>query len=216
MTSSLSRIAVVSMAVLSVLVGLYSLRFAAVPWNIWLGIGPEIEGVVKAVPWQALTHMIVAPIALVVGPFQFLPRLRARRPRLHRWMGRTYVAACTIAGLGALATAPFASGGAVAGLGFGILAVLWIASTLGAWNAAMNRNFAAHRRLMRYSFAMTFAAVTLRLQIPIGVIFFHYASYGPLSVWLAYTSWIPNVLIVAIYNAVRRGRDFGAAQPAPA
>ena len=34
-------------------------------------------------------------------------------------MGRTYVAACTIAGVAALATAPYASGGPIAGIGFG-------------------------------------------------------------------------------------------------
>lgn len=216
MTSASSRLGYLLVASLSAGIALYSLRFVAVPWNVWFGIGPEIMGTVKRVPIQALTHMIVAPVALLVGPFQFWAGLRARRPALHRWMGRTYVAACTIAGLGALATAPFASGGPVAGLGFGILAVLWLAATLGAWNAAMKRDFVMHRRLMRYSFAMTFAAVTLRLQIPIGIIFFHFPSYGPLSPWLAYTSWIPNVLVVWAYNSFRRSRDMKGMQPAAA
>jgi hypothetical protein len=57
-----------------------------------------------------------------------------------------------------------------------------------------------HRLLMRFSYAMTFAAVTLRLQIPIGFAL-GYASYPAMSPWLAYTSWIPNVIAVAIYTA---------------
>jgi uncharacterized membrane protein len=216
MTSSTARIGYATVAFLSVGVALYSFRFAGVFWNIWPLIGPEIAGVVKSVPFQALTHMLIAPIALLVGPFQFWAGLRSRQPALHRFMGRTYVAACTIAGIAALATAPFASGGPVAGLGFGILAVLWVSTTLAAANAAMQRNFVRHRRLMRYSFAMTFGAVTLRLQIPIGIIFFHFSSYGPLSVWLAYTSWIPNVIAVWMYNTLRRSRDVGGMQPAAA
>ena len=195
-----AKIGYIALALLSVMVAVYSLRFVAVPWNIWLSVGPEIRSVIEHVPLQALAHMIAAPIALFVGPFQFLASVRARKPALHRWLGRVYVAACLTAGVAALATAPFASGGPIAGLGFGILAAAWIAATGGAWSAATKRNFTLHRRLMRYSFAMTFAAVTLRLQIPIGVIYFGFPDYATLSVWLAYTSWIPNVIAVWLYE----------------
>jgi hypothetical protein len=43
---------------------------------------------------------------------------------------------------------PYASGGPIAGLGFGILAVLWVGTTLGAWRAAVQRRFALHRLLI--------------------------------------------------------------------
>ena len=70
----------------------------------------------------------------------------------------------------------------------------------------MHRQFALHRLLMRFSYAMTFGAVTLRLQIPLGFVL-GYPSYSAMSVWLAYTSWIPNVIVVALYSmteALRR------------
>jgi uncharacterized protein (DUF983 family) len=51
---------------------------------------------------------------------------------------------------------------------------------------------------MRLSYAMTFGAVTLRLQIPLGFAL-GYTSYSQMSVWLDYTAWIPNVLIVMLY-----------------
>jgi hypothetical protein len=135
----------------------------------------------------------------MLGPFQFYPALRARFPRAHRWSGRIYVVACLIAGTGALATAPFASGGPVAGIGFGILALSWMGATCVAWQAALRRDFASHRLWMRFSYAMTFAAVTLRLQIPIGFAL-GFRDYSAMSVWLAYTSWIPNVVAVALYS----------------
>ncbi|MBV9542502.1 MAG: DUF2306 domain-containing protein [Alphaproteobacteria bacterium] len=202
MERGIGRFGLWTMGLLAVGVAVHAMRFVAVPAHIWLGVDEGIRSVIERVPLQALTHMIVAPIALFVGPFQFIPGLRAHRPQLHRWMGRTYVAACTIAGVGALATAPYASGGPVAAIGFATLAFLWITVTLGAWRAAMARNFDLHRLLMRFSYAMTFGAVTLRLQIP----FFFMAgfhSYTEASVWLAYTSWIPNVIVVWLWSMAR-------------
>jgi hypothetical protein len=194
------------MAILAAGVALYSLHYYGALVDSWLDVDPKIRAVIEHVPIQALTHMLIAPMALLLGPFQFFPGLRAKYPQAHRWSGRVYVAACVVAGTGGLATSPYASGGPVAGLGFGILAVLWLGTTLGAWRAAVQRQFALHRLLMRFSYAMTFGAVTLRLQIPIGLAL-GFPNYSAMSVWLAYTSWMPNVIVVALYSmtaALRR------------
>jgi hypothetical protein len=212
MGQRVSRLGMIAMTLLAAGVALFSLRFAAAPFGAWPGIDPDIRGVIEQFPARALIHMLVAPVALLIGPFQFLPNLRARYPRLHRGSGRIYVAACVIAGLGGLATAFHATGGTVAGFGFGLLAVLWIGVTLGAWRAAVQRRFQLHRLLMRFSYAMTCAAVTLRLQIPIGFAL-GAESYATMSPWLAYTSWIPNVIAVAIHAAAVQRR---AALPIPA
>lgn len=205
MGQRVSRIGMIAMTLLAAGVALTSLRFAGALFGVWPGIDPDIRGVIEQFPARTLIHMLVAPVALLIGPFQFLPNLRARYPRLHRTSGRIYVAACVIAGAGGLATAFHATGGPVAGFGFGLLAVLWIAVTLGAWRAAVQRRFALHRLLMRFSYAMTFAAVTLRLQIPVGFAL-GTESYAAMSPWLAYTSWIPNVIAVAIYSTAMQRR----------
>jgi uncharacterized membrane protein len=197
-----ARLGFVFMAVTSIGVALWSGRFVAVFNGLWPFIDPGIRSVVSAFPGRALTHMLIAPLALVLGPFQFMSSIRAKAPRVHRYIGRIYVASCVIAGLAGFATALHASGGPVAGWGFGILAVLWVGSTLGGLWAAMRRSFELHRLLMRLSYAMTFGAVTLRLQIPIGFML-GYSDYPAMSVWLAYTSWIPNVLAVLVYSGVR-------------
>ncbi len=49
------------------------------------------------------------------------------------------------------------------------------------WRAAVQRQFALHRLLIRFSYAMTFGAVTLRLQIPIGIAL-GYPNYSATSV----------------------------------
>lgn len=203
--NSLARSAPAIMALLAASVALYSLRLYGVLADDWLDVDLGIRAVIARVPIQALAHMLIAPIALFLGPFQFSPALRAKYPQAHRWSGRVYVAACAAAGTAALAASPYASGGPVAGLGFGILAVLWVCTTLGAWRAAVQRRFALHRLLMRFSYAMTFGAVTLRLQIPLGFAL-GYPSYSAMSVWLAYISWIPNVIVVTIYSLTGAAR----------
>jgi uncharacterized membrane protein len=201
MQSRAAKIGFAFMAITSVAVALWSERFFAVFNGLWPFIDPGIRGVVTAFPVRALTHMLIAPLALLLGPFQFIKALRAKAPRVHRCMGRIYVTCCVIAGVAGFATAFHASGGPVAGWGFGILAVLWVGSSLGGMWAAMQRKFELHRLLMSLSYAMTFGAVTLRLQIPVGFML-GYPGYPSMSVWLAYTSWIPNVLAVLAYFAL--------------
>ena len=69
---------------------------------------------------------------------------------------------------------------------------------------AVARRFELHRILMRFSYALTFGPVTLRIQIPLGFVFFGFTSYREMSVWLAYTSCIPNVLAVGLYTLATR------------
>src|SRR6266513_1922584 len=103
MEKRLSRFSYGFMAVSAVGVALYSLRYLGVPFGVWTLIDAGIAGVIAHVPFRALLHMLIAPIALLVGPFQFIPSLRARHPKLHRYLGRAYVASCVIAGVAALA-----------------------------------------------------------------------------------------------------------------
>jgi uncharacterized membrane protein len=187
------------MAALSVAVASFSFRLVAAPWDVWIVVDSAIRDVMTRVPLPMLAHAVFAATALLVGPFQFFGGLRRRRPGLHRATGRVYVTACVLAGMAALCVVPFASGGPVAGFGFGLLAVCWIATTIAAWRAATRRDFERHRALMRYSFAMTFAAVTLRLQIPLGIALFGFPDYATLSPYLSFTAWLPNVLAVWAY-----------------
>lgn len=213
MSRSLSSFGIKMMVFLSVGTALYSLRFAAIPWNIWLVVGDEIRALGERLPLPLLAHAMFASTALATGPFQFVAGLRARRPALHRWTGRVYVLACTCAGVAALILASSASGGPIAGTGFAMLGTLWITTTLAGWRAAVARNIDLHRMLMRYSFAMTFGAVTLRLQIPLGLALgFH--DYAVMSRVLAYSAWIPNVLAVWVWDSLR-SKPVSAATRAP-
>ena len=62
-------------------------------------MGPTSGHAVMTPYWQSMprfnqivlgVHAVLATLALVLGPFQFLPSLRQRRPRLHRRLGYAY------------------------------------------------------------------------------------------------------------------------------
>jgi uncharacterized membrane protein len=115
-------------------------------------------------PLAFYAHVGLAPLALTLMPFQFLPRLRARRPNVHRWIGRSYAVLVLLSGLGGLAMALGTETGSVAAAGFGLLAVLWVGTTAtGVWKARAG-DIAAHRKWMIRSAALIFAGVTLRLE----------------------------------------------------
>ncbi|MBC7367201.1 MAG: DUF2306 domain-containing protein [Undibacterium sp.] len=141
------------------------------------------------------THAIAASLALLLGPFQFVDRLRARAPRLHRGLGYTYlVAGVAVGGSSGILLARHSFGGFVSHLGFGLLACLWMITGVMATRAALQRRFEDHRVWMIRNFALTFAAVTLRLYL--GLFFaagLRFEDFYPAVAWLC---WVPNLIAV--------------------
>lgn len=139
-------------------------------------------------------HVFGAAVALMLGPLQFWGAWRARRPGLHRWMGRSYLAlGVGIGGLSGLALALQAFGGAWSRTGFSMLALLWVVTGAMALQRILHGDVPGHRRWMTRNFALTFAAVMLRLYLPATIM-------GGLSLEVAYPvvawlCWVPNLLV---------------------
>ncbi len=143
-------------------------------------------------------HISGAIVALAVGPWQFSARLRRRCPRWHRRIGVTYLLGCLVGGIGALLLAPVAYGGAVARLGFACLGVAWLVTGAAGLRMILHRRVADHRRWMVRSFALTFAAVTLRLLL-LAAEAAHLdlrTSYAVIA-WLC---WVPNLLLACWFT----------------
>ena len=188
-------------ACLSVGVAIFSYRLLLPGQPI---VSPDILGNLFARPWLAV-HALGSATALLVGMFQFLPAVRRARG-LHRWLGRIYAAGCIVGGAAGLVMSFGSTAGPIAGLGFGLLAVCWIYATTQAWRFARARRFDEHRRWMIRSFAMTFAAVTLRLYLPVApMLGFDFMDGYRLTAWV---SWIPNLIVVELW--MRRRAVFRA------
>lgn len=145
-------------------------------------------------------HTTLAPVALLIGVWQFLPA--TRRSWWHRWAGRLYVASVLLSAISGFVIAFTTTAGPVAATGFAILAVLWFGSTLQAYRLACAKDFQAHRRWMIRSYALTCAAISLRVILPLGMaagLEFLYAY------WIAaWGCWTINLVIAEILIARRR------------
>lgn len=172
-------------------------------------------------------HIFGAALALLLGPFQFIKGLRDRYPVLHRWIGRVYlVGGILLGGLGGLVVAQGTVAGLTGRVGFSLLALLWWLTGWQAYASIRQGRTQAHQDWMIRNFALTFAAVTLRLYIGLGMGLLSgavgtlYPDSGALFLdvyrtvpWLC---WVPNLLVAEAIVAKRRGRREKARRPQPA
>lgn len=155
---------------------------------------PDMRAAFEANRVVVYVHVFASSVALILGPFQFMDGLRARRLELHRWMGRLYLGVgVLLGGLAGLHMSLYAYGGLVSQLGFGALALGWLYTGVRAYLAIRAKDVASHRRWMVRNFALAFGAVTLRLWLPGSVaagVPFELAY--PAVAWLC---WVPNLVV---------------------
>ncbi|MEV0829351.1 DUF2306 domain-containing protein [Nonomuraea rubra] len=143
--------------------------FGAVLVTPYLGLDSGSSRIDVTGEWYyylLVAHIFTALVALVLGPLQFVPAIRARR-RVHRTIGRCYLLAGVLPS--ALAAVPVAllSGRVVTQVGLTVPAVLWLVTGWLAVRAARRRDFVRHRHWMMRNYALTFLAVTSRILVPL-------------------------------------------------
>jgi uncharacterized membrane protein len=166
-------------------------------------------------PWVA-SHFASGTVFAVIAPLQFWSGLRARRPALHRALGRVAVAAgaaMAVSGVAVAYTAPArpVSEAIFMTVLFGGFAVFLALAV----RAALARDFAAHRAWMARVAATGLGAITQRLVFPplaaaVGI-------DGRDTFWQVFISaaWIAWALNMALAEAWLR-RTSPAPRPLPA
>jgi uncharacterized membrane protein len=110
-----------------------------------------------------LAHVIPAMLFMILGPLQFVKRLRAKHPEIHRWSGRVFLLSSGVVGITGLR---MALGKTIGGLDekaaillFGTFFLVALSKAL--WHA-MHREFARHREWMIRGYAIGLAVATIR------------------------------------------------------
>lgn len=145
------------------------------------------------------SHVLIAGLILVAGLFQLHPASRSRFSKAHKLVGYFYVMGILLfSAPGALVMSLFINRGPMVLASFILQSLLWFYFTAMAFQRVRTGDIAAHREWMWRSYALTFAAVTLRVYI-----FFVSWSYDlsqPTAyATLAWLSWVPNLLIVEVF-----------------
>jgi len=148
----------------------------------------ENVGVILAV------HMITGGLAILLVPIQVSRMWRRGDRRKHVYLGWLLVPIVAIA---ALTTPPISfnmNEPFWSELGFAMGSIAWFcALVMGIWSIK-TKQFERHRRWMVMMAALSFGAVSFRLQLPILRLFWDMDVVFP---YLGWTCWVPNVLVVA-------------------
>ena len=144
-------------------------------------------------------HVLGGILALLIGPFQFVGRLRRRFVPMHRFMGATYVASATALGVTGLILAPTAYTGLVASAGFTVLDLAMLFTTFTAVRMIVAGRYGEHRRWMIRSFSLIMAGVMLRVLsmtssglAAVGIVDFSFETAYAAIAWLC---WVPNLML---------------------
>ncbi len=149
------------------------------------------------------THIIGAAFALFVGWVQFNSKLRIKNLKWHQKIGKLYVITSLLSSMASIYIGFYASGGLIPTLGFITLGAIWFCLTVSGFIAIMNKRIAQHQKMMMYSYACCFAGVTLRLYLPVLIIYFgDFILAYKVVAWLC---WVPNLLVASlIIKSIKR------------
>lgn len=156
-------------------------------------------------------HFAAGGIILALGCIQFVERIRARYPAVHRWIGRVYVTAAFLAGIGGLTfiAAKGTIGGTTMDVGFGIYGVLTAAAAIETYRHARARRLDIHRAWAMRLFALAIGSWLYRMEYGFWFLLADGAGHakdfsGPFDKLMAFFFYVPNLLVVeALLRAPR-------------
>jgi uncharacterized membrane protein YozB (DUF420 family) len=141
-------------------------------------------------------HIFGSAVILLTGFFQFTKLVYQNRT-LHRLLGKIYVLGVLFfAAPGAYGMTVFIHRGRGVMLSFLLQNTLWIIFTLSAWMMIKKGEVNGHILMMRRSYSLAFAAVTLRFYIWMFTLLGNGVGFAHNYVILAVLSWVPNLLLI--------------------
>ena len=110
-----------------------------------------------------LIHILPGMLFMILGPLQFMAKLRERHPRFHRWSGRIFLSASTVLGVAGLRmTLGPTIGGVDEKAAILLFGSFFLAALAKAFWHALRREFVQHREWMIRGFATGLAVAAIR------------------------------------------------------
>lgn len=144
-------------------------------------------------------HIATSVVVLVIGPFTLSTKYRKKNIKLHRRLGKIYLIGILLGGVSGLYLAFYATGGIAGKIGFSFLSVLWLFSAFQALAKVKEKKIHDHQKWMIRNYSLTFAAVTLRIWLPLFVLLFGLESFELSYAIIAWLAWVPNLIIAELF-----------------
>jgi uncharacterized membrane protein len=167
-------------------------------------------------PVLTLIHIIPGLLFVVLGPFQFIQRIRTRYPTWHRVSGRLFLASGVIIGITALVMsfAVLAIGGVNQAAATILFSLFFLYALFKALQQVLQHKIAGHREWVIKAYSIGLAVATIRI---INVIFFATSrltgltphEFFGIAFWIGFVIhlilaefWISKTRLVKTKNAV--------------
>jgi uncharacterized membrane protein len=199
------------------LFGIYILAFyagavAAQDLPAWNAVLPRIyESRTPTATVAIGLHFLGGGLILLLGCIQLIARVRDRFPAVHRLLGRVYVVASLLAGIGGLGfiIAKGTVGGVVMDVGFGLYGVLVVLCAGQAYRHARARRIDTHRAWALRLFALAIGSWLYRMDYGFWLLLVGETGHteefrGVFDRVMDFWFYLPNLLVVEIFLRGRR------------
>lgn len=209
--------------------GVYIVRFYAgslavgAP-GIWNEVLPRLyEPTTPLATAGIAAHFAAGGVLLLLGPIQLIRQVRIAAPRVHRWLGWTYVTCSVLAGVGGLAF--IVSKGTVGGMpmtiGFSLYGVLMLVAAFETARHARGRRLPGgldrHRAWAIRLFALAIGSWLYRIEYGFWFLVAggigHTAEFGGwFDAVMDFFFYLPNLAVAELFIRARRRRRHPGAQ----
>jgi hypothetical protein len=156
-------------------------------------------------------HFAAGGIILALGCIQFVGSIRTRYPIVHRSIGRIYVTAAFLAGVGGLTfiIAKGTIGGATMNVGFALYGLLTAGTAIETYRHARARRLDIHREWAMRLFALAIGSWLYRMEYGFWFLLADGAGHlkdfsGGFDKFMAFFFYVPNLLVVEALIRTRR------------
>ena len=161
-------------------------------------------------------HVLVAASVTFIGALQLIPSLRRRAPGLHRWSGRIFLAAATIASVSGLymVWVRGAAQNPTSSLNISLNALLILLFAALAWRAAIQRRFEGHQHWAMLLYLAVSGGWFYRAGVFAWMVLAHGAGTtdagdSPVDYALGYGCYLGPLGVYELYRLARRGSEGG-------
>ena len=153
-------------------------------------------------------HLLFAIIIMIGGPIQFVPQIRTRFRKFHRWNGKLYIFTAFIASLSGIymVLTKGTISGTVGDLSVSFNGVLIMLFAILAWRMAMARKFKAHGRWVLRLFLVVNGVWFFRIGLMLsfflngGPFGFDPETFrGPFITFLGFGQYVVPLVVLELY-----------------
>jgi len=156
-----------------------------------------------------IIHILGGLTAILVGPFQFIKKIRTRNIKIHRLLGRIYLACIMVSAPVGFYLAATSKINFVYATGLSMLAITWFSMAAMAYISIHKRNITQHREWMTRSYVVTTAFTFFRIGLQIS----EALDVGTFEMRLALLSWACWSVPLFVSEILLQARKINTVKP---